>query len=51
MHERLLLADTHAELIVYEAISHAQYYLNEKAPETRKHYRLLGKFLERTLLK
>lgn len=51
MHERLLLADAHADLIVYEAISHAQYYLNEKAPETRKHYRLLGKFLERTLLK
>ena len=47
MHERLLLADRHAELIVYEALSHAQYYLNPKAPETKTHYRLLGKFLER----
>ena len=47
MHEKLLLADRHAELIVYEALSHAQYYLNPKAPETKTHYRLLGKFLER----
>ena len=49
MHEKLLLADRHAELIVYEALSHAQYYLNPKAPETKTHYRLLGKFLERVL--
>ena len=46
MHEKLLLADRHAELLVYEALSHAQYYLNPKAPETKTHYRLLGKFLE-----
>ena len=49
MHEKLLLADRHAELIVYEALSHAQYYLNPKAPETKTHYHLLGKFLERVL--
>lgn len=49
MHEKLLLADRHAELIVYEALSHAQYYLNPKAPETKTHYRLLGKFLDRVL--
>lgn len=49
MHEKHLLADRHAELIVYEALSHAQYYLNPKAPETKTHYRLLGKFLERVL--
>ena len=47
MHEKLLLADRHAELIVYEALSHAQYYLNPKAPETKKHYALLGKFIRR----
>lgn len=47
MHEKLLLADRHAELIVYEALSHAQYYLNPKAPETKTHYDLLGKFMGR----
>ena len=51
MHKRLLMNDVHAELIVHEALSHAQYYLNTKAPETAEHYQLLDDFLERTLLK
>ena len=47
MHTRLLLNKVHSELIVYEALSHVQYYLNPKAPETKQHYRLLGDFLNR----
>lgn len=50
MHKRLLMSGAPAELIVYEALSHAQYYLNDAAPETGEHYRLLGQFLERRLL-
>ncbi len=50
MHKRLLLDDVQAELVVYEALSHAQYYLNPKAPETGEHYAILDKFLKRTLL-
>ncbi len=51
MHKRLLMNDAHAELVVYEAQSHAQYYLTPEAPETAEHYAILGKFLTRTLLK
>ncbi len=51
MHKRLLLSGADAELIVYEAQSHAQYYLNPAAPETAEHYRLLDMFLDRHLLK
>ena len=47
MHTRLLLNEAPSELIVYEALSHAQYYLNMQAPETRDHYRLMGDFLKR----
>ena len=47
MHTRLLLNKVQSELIVYEALSHVQYYLNPKAPETKQHYRLLGDFLNR----
>lgn len=47
MHTRLLLNKVASELIVYEAQSHVQYYLNPKAPETTQHYQLLGNFLER----
>lgn len=39
-----------ASLIVYEALSHAQYYLEADAPETAAHYRLLGRFLAKHLL-
>ena len=51
MHKRLLMENVHAELVVYEAMSHAQYYLNPQAPETADHYRILDQFLSRTLLK
>ena len=47
MHTRLLLNKVQSELIVYEALSHVQYYLNPKAPETQQHYRLLADFLDR----
>lgn len=51
MHTRLLLNDAPSELIVYEALSHAQYYLNMQAPETRDHYRLMDDFLKRVWYK
>ena len=47
MHTRLLLNNVSSELIVYEAQSHVQDYLNPKAPETAQHYRLLADFLKR----
>lgn len=50
MHKRLLMENVHAELVVYEAMSHAQYYLNPNAPETADHYKILKLFLDRTLL-
>ena len=51
MHKRLLMEKVHAELVVYEAMSHAQYYLNPQTPETADHYKILDQFLSRTLLK
>ncbi len=51
MHTRLMLNNAPSELLVYEALSHAQYYLNPLAPETFEHYGLINAFLERTLLK
>lgn len=50
MHLRLLENGAEASLIVYEALSHAQYYLDADAPETAVHYRLLGGFLAKHLL-
>jgi monoterpene epsilon-lactone hydrolase len=47
MHTRLLLNKAPAELIVHEALSHAQYYFVTDAPETENHYRLLDDFLDR----
>ncbi len=51
MHTRLLLNGADSELIVYEALSHAQYYLNTDAPETADHYKLLTQYLDEYLLK
>lgn len=51
MHTRLLLNKAPAELIVYEALSHAQYYFVANAPETENHYRLLGDFLNRVWMR
>ena len=47
MHTRLLANRAPAELIVYEAVSHAQYYFDTNAPETRQHYQFLDDFLAR----
>lgn len=49
MHQRLLTAEAPAELIVYEAQSHVQYYLAPSSPESKMHYELLRRFLERRL--
>ncbi len=51
MHKRLRVNGAKAELLVYEALSHAQYYLVPEAPETAEHYKLLGMFLDEYLLK
>lgn len=47
IHRNLLKNKTHAELIVHEALSHAQYYLVPNAPETKEHYQFMGDFLNR----
>lgn len=49
MHERLRLNQAPAELMVYEAQSHVQYYLVPDAPETKTHYQFLDEFLGRTI--
>ncbi|WP_303961102.1 alpha/beta hydrolase [Succinatimonas hippei] len=51
MHKRLLLNDVNTDLVVYEALSHAQYYLNSSAPETFEHYEIVDKFLEKNFIK
>ena len=51
MHKRLLLAGADARLVVYEALSHAQYYFVEDAPETAEHYEILERFLLKSLEK
>ena len=51
MHKRLLLAGADARLVVYEALSHAQYYFVEDAPETAEHYEILERFLLKSLAK
>lgn len=47
MHKRLLINGVNAQLIVYEAISSSQYFVNPFAPETREHYQLLNRFIEK----
>lgn len=49
MHERLRLNHAPAELMVYEAQSHVQYYLVPNAPEAKTHYQFLNEFLDRTI--
>ena len=51
MHKLLLMNGAEAELLVYEALSHAQYYLVPDAPETADHYKLMGMFLDGHFLK
>lgn len=50
MHKRLLMNGAEAELLVYEALSHAQYYLVPEAPETNDHYKLMDMFLDEHFL-
>lgn len=47
MHKRFLLLKKPADLIVYEALSHAQYYFDFEAPETVEHYRFLSDWIEK----
>ena len=47
--EKMLKAERTVELVVYEGISHAQYYLNTDAPETKQHYINVTNFFERYL--
>lgn len=47
MQKRLLENKVDVDLIVYEGLSHAQYYLDTAAPETTEHYGFLGQFLEK----
>lgn len=47
MQKRFLLLKKPVDLIVYEAMSHAQYYFNLRAPETVQHYRFLNDWLEK----
>ncbi len=47
--EKMLKAERPVELIVYEGISHAQYYFNPDAPETKQHFINVNNFFERYL--
>ena len=51
MHKLLLMNGAEAELLVYEALSHAQYYLVPDAPETADHHKLMDMFLDEHFLK
>lgn len=47
MHRNLLKNKVPADLIIYEGLSHAQYYLVPKAPETKEHYEFMANFLDK----
>ena len=49
MHLKLREAGVPADLIVFEGLSHAQYHMNEDMPETRFHFRELGRFFREHL--
>ena len=51
MHKLLMMNGAEAELLVYEALSHAQYYLVPNAPETADHHKLMDMFLDEHFLK
>ena len=46
---KMLEAKRPVELIVYEGISHAQYFFFPDVPETKQHYRNVTAFFERYL--
>lgn len=48
--EKMLKAERPVELIVYEGVSHAQYYMYPDAPESTQHNVNLTKFFDRYLL-
>lgn len=47
--DKMIKANRPVELVVYEGISHAQYYFNPDAPETTQHYNNVKNFFERYL--
>ncbi len=47
MHRNLLRNKVPTDLLVYEGLSHAQYYLVPKAPETKEHYEFMANFLDK----
>ena len=49
MHLKLREAGVTADLIVFEGMSHAQYYMLPEAPETRFHFTELAKFFNQHL--
>ena len=50
-HNKLLQADVPASLLVLEGLSHAQYYFDPDAEETRFYFRELSKFFNKYLAK
>lgn len=48
-HRKLRAAGVEADLHVFEALSHAEYFIASGAPESRETYRELGEFLARHL--
>lgn len=49
MHLKLREAGVPADLIIFEGMSHAQYHMNAKAPETKFHFSELQRFFEKYL--
>jgi acetyl esterase/lipase len=51
VHRKLRAASVEAELHVFEGQSHAQYYADPYAPETKEHFRELTQFFDKHLAK
>ena len=51
VHRKLRAAGVEAELHVFEGQSHAQYYADPYAPETKEHFRELTQFFDKHLAK
>lgn len=49
MHQKLREAGVDADLIVFEGMSHVHYHLDANVPETRFHFKELGRFFDRHL--
>jgi len=48
-HQKLLKSGVQAELLVFEAMSHAQYMFDDKIPEDRQAFTEIGAFFDRHL--